>query len=142
MRDEAVALVLAAMDQATASTERVAWLRVWLDALDATPEEIVAQAQALVPVLATGSSEVVERLGPPLVAGVDDDLLAEVVIAALVVPTKKARLAVLRALAARPRPSQATIERVGRRAIAVGPRPDQTLARVSVRVLERWGLAP
>jgi len=83
------------------------WLGVWLDNLHATDDEIVAHAQVLIPVLATGDASAVERLAPVLVAAVHDDLEVDVV-AALTAPTKKARRALLAALARRPAPGVGT----------------------------------
>ncbi|MCL2465866.1 MAG: DUF6493 family protein [Micrococcales bacterium] len=136
-RAEAVELALVGMDAATRPSTRKAWMGVWLDALAATDEEVVGRADVLVPVLATGDSTAVARLGPVLVTGVDDDMLADVVTAALCGPTtKKARRAVLEALAARPRPSTADVIEPQVTQLAT----DQSLAKAVTAVVERWGL--
>lgn len=142
-RDEAAALVVTALDQATRPTDCVAWLRVWLDRLGATSDEILAQAEILVPVLAASTghtlgSEVVERLAPPLIAGVGDDLLVDVATAALGVSTKKARWSVLAALAVRPRPSDTTVEAIAPQVTVLeGAGFDKVVAAV----VRAWGLA-
>ncbi|MCL2468481.1 MAG: hypothetical protein FWF02_13290 [Micrococcales bacterium] len=106
-RDEAVDLTLVALGTARRPSDRMVWLGVWLDNLHATDDEIVAHAQVLIPVLATGDASAVERLAPVLVAAVHDDLEVDVV-AALTAPTKKARRALLAALARRPAPGVGT----------------------------------
>ncbi|MCL2849302.1 MAG: hypothetical protein FWE61_04570, partial [Micrococcales bacterium] len=148
-RDEAVDLVLTAIDTATRPSDRRHWLRVWLDAqittddgpvpgLAVSDDEVLAHADALVPVLASGESPVVERLASVLVAAVDDDRLADVVTAALCGPTsKKACRAVLAALAARPRPS--TAEAIEPHITALSS--DKSLAGAVATVVGRWGLA-
>ncbi|MCL2424159.1 MAG: hypothetical protein FWD11_09770 [Micrococcales bacterium] len=139
-RDEAVDLVLVALDTAARPTERKVWLDVWLDDLHATDDEIVGHAQTLVPVLATGDVFVVERLAPVLIAGVDDDLLADVVTVALTGRTKKARRTVLAALARRPVPGVATVEALEPVVAELAAGADQTLARAACTLAERWAL--
>ncbi|MCL2423774.1 MAG: hypothetical protein FWD11_07795 [Micrococcales bacterium] len=138
-RAQAVELVLSALDCATRPSDRRAWLRIWLDQLGVTDTEIVANADALVPVLASGESAVVACLVPALVAGVPDGLLADVVTTALCAPTKKARRTALTALAARPRPSDDTVEAIAPQLAALD---DATLARSVAALVQAWGLAP
>ncbi|MCL2091908.1 MAG: hypothetical protein FWH11_12055 [Micrococcales bacterium] len=139
-RDAAVGLVLTSLDAATRPGDRKVWLRTWLDDLHVTNAEIVDRAEALVPLLASGEALVVERLAPVLVAGVGDDQLADVATAALTAPTKKALRVVLRALAARPRPSQAPRETLGPQVTALSVDPDPALARVAQKVVDSWEL--
>ncbi|MCL2848734.1 MAG: DUF6493 family protein [Micrococcales bacterium] len=137
-RDEAVDLVLAALDAATRAPDHKAWLAVWLDDLAVTDAEVLAQVDVLVPVLAAVGAPAVERLAPTLITGVSDDLLPEVVTAALAATTKKALRVVLAALAARPRPCAGTVEVIAPLVTAV---QDATLATAVAAVVQAWGLA-
>ncbi|MCL2468446.1 MAG: hypothetical protein FWF02_14445 [Micrococcales bacterium] len=141
-RAEAVRLVLTGLDTALRPVDRRTWLRTWTDALGATDAEVVAHGDVLVPVLASGESVVVERLAPALVAGVGDATLVDVVTAALAVTTKKAQRVVLTALAARPRPSDATVGALEPQVTALQTSRDAGLARTVASVVERWGLRP
>ncbi|MCL2091904.1 MAG: hypothetical protein FWH11_12035 [Micrococcales bacterium] len=139
-RAEAVGLVLAGLDAAARPVNRKAWLGIWLDGLHATDAEIVAQADALVPVLAAGDALVVERLAPVLIGQVDDALLADVATVAMTMSTKKALRVVLTALARRPRPSAETVETVGPQVMAIDVGHDRSLARAVQAVVDGWGL--
>ncbi|MCL2466594.1 MAG: hypothetical protein FWF02_00920 [Micrococcales bacterium] len=138
--DEAVELVLAGLDCAARPSDRKAWVEAWLDRLGVTDDEVVSRAHTLVPVLATGDAVVVERLAPLLIAGVPDDLLADVVTAALAAPTKKALRVVLTAMAARPRPAAPTVEAVAPQLNALDVARDKPLARALQAVVDAWGV--
>ncbi|MCL2091760.1 MAG: hypothetical protein FWH11_11300 [Micrococcales bacterium] len=133
-RAEAVDLVLAALDATARPAERKAWLGVWLDGLHVTDDEVLARVETLIPVLATGDRHVLERLAPVLVAGVGDDLLADVGALALAAPTKKGLQSVLQALAART-PSRKTVEILGPLVTSLG-----APARAVRAVVDAWGL--
>ncbi|MCL2091758.1 MAG: hypothetical protein FWH11_11290 [Micrococcales bacterium] len=147
-RDTMVDLVLSAMDAAPGAgrsdqfNPAQRWLKVWLEDLHATDGEIVARGESLVPVLAGGDPYLIECLAPVLIAGVDDELLADVATAALTAPTKKALRPVLKALAARPRPSDATCDVVGPQVVALDTGRDGSLVRAVRTVVDRWGLEP
>ncbi|MCL2424212.1 MAG: hypothetical protein FWD11_10035, partial [Micrococcales bacterium] len=139
-RDEIVDLMLAALDGATAPSRRRDQLAAWLDGLHVTDEEILARVDVLVPILATGDPTVIERLAPVLIAGVVEALLPDVATAALTAPTKKAVRSVLQALAARPRPSDATVATIGPQVTALDARKDPALARAQQAVVDAWSL--
>ncbi len=139
-RDEAVGLVLAALDASGRPGDRKAWLAVWLDGLHATDEEICSRAEVLVPVLAAGDAFTLERLAPVLIAGVGDDLLADVATVALAAPTKKALRTVLEALARRPRPSGEAVEVLGPQVVGLEVGRDRPSARAVQAVVDAWGL--
>ncbi|MCL2850237.1 MAG: hypothetical protein FWE61_09375 [Micrococcales bacterium] len=139
-RCEAVELVLAALDGARRPSDRKAWLGAWLDDLGVTDAEIVACADALVPVLANDPGAV-QRLAPVLIARVDDDRLADVATVALATPTKKVLRTVLEALATRSRPSTQTAQVLGPQVIAVDVSSDRPSARAVQTVLDTWGLS-
>ncbi|MCL2091763.1 MAG: hypothetical protein FWH11_11315 [Micrococcales bacterium] len=140
-RDEAVDLVLAAMDTSTRPNDRKAWLAVWLDDLAATDAEVLARADTLVPVLASGDAAVVDRLAPTLIAGVDDDRLPDVVTAALTAPTKKAQRTVLAALARRPAPGPDALTVLAPMVTGLDVGQDKTSAKAVQQVVDAWGLA-
>lgn len=139
-RDEAVDLVLVALDTARRPSDRKAWLRIWLDDLAVTDGEIVAHVDTVVPILVAGEPAVVERLAPVLISQVSDDVLVDVATAALVAPTKRSLRAVLSALAARPRPSATTAGVVGPQLEGLDTGRDRTLARAVQDVTRAWGL--
>jgi len=141
-RSEAVRLVLSGLDTAPRPIDRKTWLSTWLDGLGATDAEIVAQTDALVPVLAAGDSQVIARLAPILVAGTPDETLADVVTAALSATTKKSQRMVLTALMTRPRPSPAIVEVIGPQVTALDTGRDAGLRRAVASIVERWEISP
>lgn len=139
-RDEAVELVLVALDTARRPSDRRAWLRIWLDDLAATDNEIVAHVDTVVPIMAASEPVVVERLAPVLIAQVDNAVLVDVAGAALTVPTKKALRAALAALAARQRPSEETVTTLAPYLETLDTGRDRSLERAVRKVTEAWGL--
>ncbi|MCL2466595.1 MAG: hypothetical protein FWF02_00915 [Micrococcales bacterium] len=139
-RDDAVDTALVGLDAAARPIVRTMWLDTWFGPLHGTDAEVVSRAEALVSVLASGDPRTVERLAPTLIAGVCDEILADVLTAALSVTTKKALRVVLTAVAARPRPSSATVQAVGPQVTALDPGSDKALARVVAQVVDHWGL--
>ncbi|MFC8598017.1 hypothetical protein [Isoptericola sp. NPDC057191] len=107
-RDEAVDLAFQALDAATRPGDRKAWCVILtspgsarVPGLAATPDEILARADLLVGVLATGEAPLVEAFAPTLVEGADPATLADVLLVSLAVATKKAQRTVLAAAARR-----------------------------------------
>ena len=98
-RDEAVDLAFAGMDAAIRPGDRQAWVDV-LDKLGVSDDELLARADALVPLLTTG--KVVERIAPVLIRRADDVTALDTLIVALTTPTKKTLRVVLEAALARP----------------------------------------
>lgn len=140
-RDWAQQLAFRGLDAARRPSDRRAWLSLLLNQLALSEADIVARADALVPLLAMGEAVLVERLAPVLIAGVDDDALIEVAVSSLTAPTKKAKLLVLKALAARSAPGQqvreAVVDQVG--ALAAGR--DAAVAKAAGAVMSAWRLA-
>lgn len=137
-RAEALSLGFAALDTAVRPSDRKAWAVAITDGLGLTDTELVARADALVAVLSTGEAPLVEAFAPRLLGLVHDDLLADVLAAALTARTKKALLVVLEAAAAR-RPSAAVL---GELAGLVEPRvddKDRAVAAAAGKVLDAWG---
>lgn len=139
-RDEALDLVLVALDAAQRPGDRATWVTVLTGPAAATDDELAARADALVTVLAHGDAPVVEALAPRLLPRVPDDVLGDLLAVALPVRTKKAQRAVLAAAAGRARPSSDVTEAV---APLVGPlttSPDRALARAAQTLVDAWGL--
>jgi len=141
-RDAAADLVMVGLSFAARPLVRAMWLTAWFDDLDATDADVVACADALVPVLATGDKRVIEHLAPILIAGVPDQRLPAVAAAALTAPTKKALRVVLGALAARPRPADAVVALITPHLTALDIASDRRLARAVAQVLDRWAPLP
>lgn len=137
-RAEALSLAFAALDTAVRPSDRKAWAVAITDGLGLTDTELVARADALVAVLSTGEAPLVEAFAPRLLGAVGDDVLPDVLAAALTARTKKALLVVLKAAGAR-RPSPAL---VGELAALIEPRADdkdKAVAAAAATVLDAWG---
>jgi hypothetical protein len=139
--DEAVTLVLAALDSAQRPGDRKAWAQVLTGPLGVTGDALVPHADALVPALAHGDSAVVEAIAPALVAGVDDDLLADVLTVSLLVRTKKVLRLLLAEAARRPRPSDDVVAAVAPLVLPHAGGTDRTLARAATALVDAWGVA-
>ena len=139
-RDAALDCALQGLDTARRPGDQAVWTRLITDVLAATDEELVAHADALVPSLATGNAAVVENFAPRLIAGVEDDLLVEVLTAALGVRTKKALRAVLLATAARPAPPPAVAAELADQLGALLADKDRSVVRAAQQVLDRWSV--
>lgn len=138
--DRAVKLAFAALDVAPRPSDRKAWLSVLLDDLKLSDEAVVARADALVPLLAMGESVLVERLAPALIAGVDADGLIDVVVSCLTTPTKKAKLVVLKSLAARPVPTLEVRQAAADQVAALAAGRDAAVAKAAAAVVTAWRL--
>ncbi|GIG41770.1 hypothetical protein [Cellulomonas phragmiteti] len=139
-RDEAVGLALAALDAAQRPGDRKVWAQLLTGPLALTDAEVVAHADALVPVLAHGDAAVISAFAPALVAGVDDDTLADVLIVALPVRTRAVLRTLLTAAAARPRPHDATCDVVAPLVTPHASSPDRALARAAAALTAAWDL--
>ncbi|MBB2924037.1 DUF6493 family protein [Cellulomonas cellasea] len=140
VRDEAVDLVLAALDAAQRPGDRKAWAQVLTGPLGLTDGELIARADALVAVLAHGEGPVVELLAPRLIAGAPDDVLGDVLAVTLLVPTKKVLRLLLTTAAERPRPSSDVVDTVAPLVAAYLASTDRALARAAATLTEAWGM--
>ncbi|UJP41467.1 hypothetical protein F1D97_08680 [Cellulomonas palmilytica] len=144
-RDEAVRLVLTALDAAQRPGDRRAWVQALTGPLGLTDDELVAHADALVTVLAHGDGPVVEALAPRLLAawpaGAPDDVLGDVLAVSLPVRAKKVQLAVLAAAAARLRPSSSVVESVAPLVVPRTTATDRRLARAAQQLVTAWDLS-
>lgn len=139
-RDEAVDLVLTALDAAQRPGDRKAWTQVLTGALALTDDELVAHADVLVGVLARGDAPVVEAFAPRLIARAGDDVLGDVLAVTLPVRTKKVVLALLTAAAARPRPGDDVVDAVAPFVRQHGTGTDRPLARAAQALADAWGI--
>ncbi len=139
-RDAALDCALQGLDTARRPGDHAVWTRLITDVLAVTEGELVARTDALVPALATGNATLVEAFAPRLIAGVDDDLLAEVLIAALGVRTKKALRLVLQAAATRPVPPPAVVAELADLLGTLRADKDRAVARAARAVLDHWSV--
>ncbi|MFT3834973.1 MAG: hypothetical protein QM711_16925 [Micropruina sp.] len=140
-REAALECALQGLDTVRRPGDHAVWTRLIADVLAVTDDELLAQVDALVPALATGNATVVESFAPRLIARVGDDLLAEVLIAALGVRTKKALRLVLSAATARAVPSHAVVAELTDSLLALTADKDRAVARAARALLDRWSVA-
>ncbi|MGY5765137.1 DUF7824 domain-containing protein [Brachybacterium sp. DNPG3] len=137
-REEALPIVVAALDTAQRPGDRKVWWGILAGPLAATDEELGELADALAGPLAALDPFLVEGLVPRLVPGADADRLMEFTTISLLVKGKKARLAVLRALAAREIPAEAAAV-VAEAVAPLAADRDRQLSRIAQTILD--GLA-
>ncbi|MEP9395318.1 hypothetical protein ABLE94_24115 [Gordonia sp. VNK1] len=112
-RDEMLDLAVVGLDAARRPGDRAAWAQFLTTELAMSDSEIADRAEQWIPALATGTPEIIERLGLPLFTSGPDELLADLV--AVTVPGVKARrlrTLIFDALAGRSRPDDATVAEV------------------------------
>ena len=104
--DAAVAQSLAfdGLESAVRPGDLAGWLGFLLDDLAVPSSDLADRAEQLIPVLTAGVPAVTDRVAPVLIGAVDDELLPDVVSAALTAKPAKTRRIVVDALAARPVP--------------------------------------
>ena len=141
-RERAVELAFSALDAAQRPGDRKRWVDILTDDLGVTHAELVARADALVPVLATGQSALIGRLAPPLIAGVDEGLLGDVALVSLLTTSKTTLRTVLAALAARTVAAPAIIELLAPRVAELTSDRDKALARAARHLLDAWAITP
>ncbi|WP_036923515.1 hypothetical protein [Propionicicella superfundia] len=137
----AAELALSGMDAAQRPGDRKRWAEVLVDELAVDPQFLVARSDALIPALATGEAPLVERFGPPLIAGVGDDQLGDIAVVSLMVGTRKGQRTVLKALAARTAPSAETVASVAPRLDELAAEKDRAVSRAAAALLRSWGVA-
>lgn len=140
-RDEAVALAFTALDSAVRPGDRKGWAKILVDDLAVTDHEMLARADALAALLATGEAPLVESFGVRLLGVVPDDLLPDVLAASLTARTKKALRAVLAAAAVRRPPPTLVGELLPFLAPLVAD-GDKALAAAARKVVDAWGADP
>jgi hypothetical protein len=112
-RDEMLDLAVVGLDAARRPGDRAAWAQFLTTELAMSDDEITDRAEQWIPALATGTPEVIERLGLPLFTGGPDELLADLVAATVPgVKARRLRTRIFDALACRSRPADATVTEV------------------------------
>ena len=137
-REKAVSLVFSALDASVRPGDRKVWINV-LDELGISDEELCARTQALIPLMASGDSAVIERIAPVLIAGADEILLSEVLIAAFSATAKKTKQLVLKCATGRPRPKN--LEHLEPWLSILAGDKDKAVASLAAKLAEQWGAA-
>ncbi|MDR0490437.1 MAG: PRTRC system protein E, partial [Oscillospiraceae bacterium] len=137
-RDNAVMLVLSALDASVRPGDRKVWLGV-LDELGISEEELCSNIQSLIPLMSTGDSAVVTRLAPVLIAGADSNLLTEVLLSTLSATTKKARQLVLKSALDRSCPNNA--EELASWLSMLASDKDKSVASLAERLMKKWKIS-
>ncbi len=137
-RAEALEIAFSALDAAHRPGDRVVWQGLLDGQVGVTDGELRERIDALVATFSHGDSAIVEAWAPRLVGDVPDDQLVDVVSLSLVVKAKKARRAVLAALAARPRPGAAALEALCAAVAPLLDDKDAPLARAAARLVQAW----
>ncbi|MGY4642573.1 DUF7824 domain-containing protein [Cellulomonas sp. URHB0016] len=140
-RDEAVDLVLAALDAAQRPGDRKVWAQVLTGPLGLTDDELVERADSLVPVLAHGDGPVISLLAPRLIAGVPEDVLRDVLAVTLPVRTTRVVRLLLTAAADRPRPRGDVVDAVTSLVAPHTASTDRALARAAEVLVQAWGMS-
>ncbi|WP_336793300.1 hypothetical protein [Gordonia malaquae] len=103
--DVAQSLAFGGLESAVRPGDLAGWLGFLLDDLNVPSSGLADRAEELIPLLTAGVPAVTDRVAPVLIGAVDDELLPDVVSAALTAKPAKTRRIVVDALAARPVPS-------------------------------------
>lgn len=138
-RTEALDLAFRGLDSSQRPGDRKAWVELLSTGLAVTPEELSARADALVAAMSFGEPAVIEAVGPTLIGVVEDDTLIDVALVGLTVTTKRARRALLAALAARPRPAEHAVEAIAGAVGDLAASKDAAIRRPAEAVLAAWG---
>lgn len=92
---EAKDLIFLALDMASRPGDRKQWVKV-LDDLGFEDEDISSRAESLIPLLAHGETLLTEKIAPMLISQAEEDKLAEILVSAYNVKSKKAKSAILK----------------------------------------------
>ncbi|MFB9310014.1 hypothetical protein BJY17_000531 [Agromyces hippuratus] len=141
-RDEAVPLVLSALDAAQRPGDRKVWAGVLTESLALTDAELVAHADALLGAISHADAPVITALAPTIIEFGDEYQAADVLSLSLAAKSKAARRIVLDAALRRSMPL--TGEAAETAVIALSPIEsgrDGTLAKAARALRERWGVA-
>ncbi|MDR2255543.1 MAG: hypothetical protein LBE25_06055 [Arthrobacter sp.] len=137
-REETLELVWVGMDAAQRPAARGPWVKALSGPLAVSDAELDAARDRLIPLLSLGHGPTVELLAPRLLANSNDEQAVELAYAALGAGTQKAKVTLLKALAARPAPQgEARAELLG----VVGPflEGTPTEAKAAAALLAAWG---
>lgn len=139
-RDEAVSLVLAALDAAQRPGDRKVWTAALIEELGFTEHEIVAHTDALLGALSHAETPVVTAFAPAIIEHGDEHQAADVLSLALAVKAKAARRLVLDAALRRSRPLTGDAAETAAFALSpIATGRDADLAKAATTLQGRWG---
>lgn len=138
--DEAVELVVTAVDAARGPSDRNGWTGLLTAGLGVTGARLVPHGAALLGAIAAGDGPIVSTLGPALVAEGDDSLMAEVLTAALPTTSKKNVTLLLAAAATRARPPTDIVDAVTDLLEPYATGKDGRLVPAAARLVTAWSL--
>ncbi|MFC9558508.1 DUF6493 family protein [Agromyces sp. NPDC056965] len=140
-RDEAVSLVLTALDAAQRPGDRKVWAGVLTGSLALTDAELVAHADALLGVLSHAEAPVISALAPAIIEHGDEHQAADVLSLSLAANSKAARRAVLDAALRRSqRLTGEAAETASHALTPIASGRDASLAKAALALQERWGV--
>lgn len=115
--------------------------QVLFDGLKVTDEELLSYFDVFCGQVATGNVSMIEQFALRLIPIVNDSQLTEIALPALYATTKKATLAVLKALKARPKPDPEVQEILLPRLEELAHSRDATTAKQATALIGNWGVA-
>ncbi|MFC3850011.1 hypothetical protein ACFORJ_07510 [Corynebacterium hansenii] len=141
-RDAGLEQLFVSLDTAVRPGDRKELTSLIVNDFAVTDDELVARADALIPVLSHGEAPIVEGFGPRLIANVADALVGEVALACLYAKTQKALRQVLTALKQRAFPGQASAELLADRLGELAQSRDKATVKLAEAVLASWNVSP
>lgn len=140
-REEAVTLVLTALDAAQRPGDRKVWAGILADSLALTDAELVAHADALLGALSHAEAPVVTAFAPAIIEHGDAFQAADALSLSLAAKSKAARRIVLDAALRRARPLTGDAAQTASFALSpVASGRDGSLAKTARLLQDRWGV--
>ncbi|AKK06280.1 hypothetical protein CMUST_09820 [Corynebacterium mustelae] len=138
-RETAITTTITSIGKASSPGTRKEETEVLFHDLNARPEEILPFFDLITGVVATAEAPMVEQFALRLIPLVEDTQLADIALPALYAKTKKATLAVVKALRARPKITADTREVLAPRIEELSTSRDATTAKLASNILTEWG---
>lgn len=139
-RATAVSTALRSIDKAGSPGIRKDETLVLFEEIKVTTTELLCHTDLLCGFISTGEAVMVEQFALRLIPCVEDAQLSDVALPALYAKTKKATLAVLKALHDRPQPHPETQEVLLPRLDELAHGRDTTTAKQATALIHHWGL--
>lgn len=140
-RDEAMTLVLTALDAAQRPGDRKVWAGALTDSLALSDAELVARADALLGALSHAEAPVITALAPAIIEHGDTYQAADVLSLSLAAKSKAARRIALDAALRRSEPLTGDAAETASFALSpVASGRDSTLAKAAQALQARWGV--
>ena len=131
--------VFEALQIAKRPGDRKAWLEI-LDKIGWTEEEIVSDAENLIPLLGLGESPVLERFAPILIEKVSEELLSPVLISCTSAKGNKVKKLILNSVLKREKPSSA--EDYAEWLSLYLQDEDKSIVHLAAKLGKSWGIRP